>query len=98
LQKSEYVITFSNKYSPWLYGYTDKKIIAPGMFEHNKWNYAEWQVFWYGRDREKIIELLNRYNTPLYLFLNEYDVYWLSNFSNKPIFKKVDNHWYLFGE
>lgn len=98
LRESEYVLSFSNKYSPWLYGYTNKKVIAPGMFEYNKWNYEEWTIFWYGKDRDKIIELLNRYPTPIYIYLNNNDEYWLGNFENSQFIKKIYDHWYIFGK
>ena len=98
LRESQYVLSFSNKSSPWLYGYTDKKVIAHGMFEYNKWNYEEWIVFWYGKDKTQIIDMLNKYPTPLYLYLDDNSTYWLSNFENSLLFTKVRDHWYRFGK
>jgi hypothetical protein len=68
LTKSEYILSASSRYVPWLYGYTDKKIIAAGMFEFNKWTYDEWLIFWLGEDQGKIKELLGRYQGEVYIF------------------------------
>lgn len=68
LTNAEYILSSSSRYAPWLYGWTDKKIIAAGMFENNLWTYDEWLIFWQGEDKEKISELLARYEGPVYVF------------------------------
>lgn len=68
LTNAEYILSSSSRYAPWLYGWTDKKIIAAGMFENNLWTYDEWLIFWQGEDSEKIKELMARYGGQVYVF------------------------------
>ncbi|MBS3084069.1 glycosyltransferase family 39 protein [Candidatus Pacearchaeota archaeon] len=64
------IMSFSKEYSPWILAYSNRTIIAPGLFDENKWNEAEWNIFWRGADSEKTIELMSRYDTnrPIYLY------------------------------
>lgn len=63
------LIAVSSATAPWLYGFTHHKIIAPGIFEENRWSQSEWQEFWTTSDTNRRHELLQRYSTPLYIFL-----------------------------
>lgn len=64
------IMSFSSELSPWVLAYTDRDIIAPGLFDLNNWTEPEWQTFWYEEDKEATKELISRYNTthPIYLF------------------------------
>ena len=66
---SDYVLSINSKYSPWLYGYSGKKVIAPGLFEYNQWNREGWNKFWYAHDNEVKLEMLKEYNiSPMYIY------------------------------
>ena len=69
LQKTEdeaFVMVTHKNYSPWILGYSERKTIAPGLFEYNKWNLQQWQDFWQS-DSEKAKEMLKDYERPLYI-------------------------------
>ncbi|MBU2542470.1 hypothetical protein KJ785_02850 [Patescibacteria group bacterium] len=69
---SDYILSINSIYSPWLYGYSGKKIIAPGLFEYNKWNREEWNQFWYSPSNEMRLEMLKEYNiTPMYIYVGD---------------------------
>lgn len=64
------VMTITSQYAPWLYGYTNQRIIAPGMLDENVWNQAQWKVFWNTRELSERAKLLTYYPEPqLYIFL-----------------------------
>lgn len=66
---SDYIMSINSIYSPWLYGYSGKKVIAPGLFEYNKWNREKWNKFWYIRDNEIRLEMLREYNiSSIYIY------------------------------
>lgn len=64
-----YVMSLSSASAPWLYGFTHHAIIAPGIFEENKWNRGQWEIFWTTVNQTERHELLNQYPTPLYIFV-----------------------------
>jgi hypothetical protein len=55
-------------YSPWIEGYVDRHVIAPGLFDNNKMSYDEWIDFWQGKNRP---EYLSRYSSPLYVHVGK---------------------------
>ena len=58
-------------YSPYVLGYSERKTIAPGIFEYNKHNKQEWIEFWTTTDIEEMKQFLNEYEKPLYLHIGE---------------------------
>jgi len=92
LQNTEadsYVMSTSSIYSPWLIGYAYRRTIAPGLFDENKHNEADWNKFWTTNDIEDIKQFLNVYNKPLYIFVGE----------QQPDFiKKVDECFSIYYE
>ncbi|MEK6895089.1 MAG: hypothetical protein AABX48_01060 [Nanoarchaeota archaeon] len=46
IPSDKYIMGFSKEFSPYLLGWTDNKIIAPGLFDYNFWNEQRWNVFW----------------------------------------------------
>ena len=65
------VIVISSQYSPWVMGYSGlkgEKIIAPGLFDGNKWNEGEWNEFWANDNQDRVKELMNEYNGTIYLY------------------------------
>ncbi|MBU5690251.1 MAG: hypothetical protein KQA35_03945, partial [Candidatus Aenigmarchaeota archaeon] len=68
-KKDSYIIIPSSYYSPWILGYSDRKAIAPGIFEHNKWSFDQWQKYWSASSFDEIKPLLDVYEKPLYVFI-----------------------------
>jgi len=86
-KKDEYVMATDSYYSPWIYGYSERKTIAPGLFEHNKWNKEKWAAFWFSPDLGLRHFLLDEYEKPIYLFVG--DRQHQMDFSNDPRFEKI---------
>ncbi|MCD6434512.1 MAG: hypothetical protein J7L14_02790, partial [Candidatus Diapherotrites archaeon] len=63
------VIAATNYVAPWLLGYTDRNIIAPGLFENNKWDFNTWKRFWLAEESSEVIPLMQQYKKPLYVFI-----------------------------
>ncbi|KCZ70620.1 hypothetical protein ANME2D_02641 [Candidatus Methanoperedens nitroreducens] len=71
IESDAYVMSTSSYYSPWVLGYSGRKTIAPGLFDHNRWNLEEWRKFWETDDKERAVEMLDVYERPLYIYLGE---------------------------
>ncbi len=65
------LLSISSGTAPWLYGFTHHQVIAPGLFEHDVWTESEWQEFWTTQNLERRHDLLNRYSSPVYIFVAE---------------------------
>jgi uncharacterized membrane protein len=89
----------SSTYSPWLLGYSERKTIAPGLFDYNKHSQEQWIVFWTTEDINQIQQFMNVYEKPLYIFIGQkqkdnlvnfpecFEVYY--NQGNNKIYKYV---------
>jgi len=89
---SDFVLSIDSMYAPWLRGFSDKKIIAPGLFEYNKWNREEWQIFWFSSDIDMKIEMLRMYDvSPLYIYTGD-SLFNLGPYGNfvRPFLIRVD--------
>ncbi len=91
LQNTEpdaYAMSWSSEYSPWILGYSERKTIAPGLFDYNKWNLEQWNQFWSTQDKEETIELMSVYDKPIYLFIGN------RRFNNScfEVYKEIDNN------
>ena len=62
------IISISSQYSPFVLAYSERKTIAPGLFDENIWTEEQWDEFWESSDENETKELLSSYNKPLYLF------------------------------
>jgi hypothetical protein len=72
LQNTEanaYVIATASLYSPFVLGYSERKTIAPGLFEYSKHTEKQWINFWTTKDIEEIKQFLNEYGKPLYVHI-----------------------------
>lgn len=87
VKEDEYVMATDSYYSPWLYGYSERKTIAPGLFEYNKWNRSDWNAFWYTSDIELRHTLLDEYEKPIYLFVGDKEP--KLDFSGDPKFTRI---------
>lgn len=71
-KKDSFVLVADNEYTPWIYGYSDRKAIAPGFGEYDiYWSNDEWNQFWLSNNRETEIQLLNKLPKPLYIYLGD---------------------------
>jgi hypothetical protein len=70
-EKNNFVIVANSYYSPWVYGYSERKTIAPGLFEYNKWNKKEWEAFWFSSDLTLRHRLLDEYEKPIYIYTGD---------------------------
>lgn len=61
------VITLSSYYGPWIYGFSKRDTIAPGLFEDH-WNHEQWKKFWFTNNQEVRSNMLSRLPRPLYIF------------------------------
>ncbi|MCK9596036.1 glycosyltransferase family 39 protein [Candidatus Pacearchaeota archaeon] len=98
-EQNAYVMSTSSTYSPWLLGYSERKTIAPGLFDYNKHSQEQWIVFWTTEDINQIQQFMNVYEKPLYIFIGQkqkdnlvnfpecFEVYY--NQGNNKIYKYV---------
>lgn len=64
-----YVLVTDERYMPYIYGWSNRKPIAPGYGEYDLyWSIPEWHIFWESNDREKENELLMKLPKPLYIY------------------------------
>lgn len=67
-----YVLVADNEYTPWIYGYSMRKPIAPGFGEYDLyWSFPEWDKFWESGDRQVELDLLKKLPKPLYIYLGD---------------------------
>lgn len=55
-------------YSTWYKGYYSGTLIAPGLFDNNPWNEAQWIAFWSDSNRTQMLSSLEK---PLYVHQGE---------------------------
>lgn len=93
LPPASLVMTVSSQYAPWIYGYTEHVIVAPGMFEANLWSRTEWEIFWSTPDQEIRHELLSRYpGRFLYVYIGTIDMDIFHMFSSDPRAEQLTSH------
>lgn len=81
-------------YSPWIEGYVDRHVIAPGLFDNNKMSYDEWIDFWEGNNRP---EYLSRYPSPLYVHVGtKQPQYYFDNECFTPVFNNSNPYMSLY--
>lgn len=67
-----YVLVTDNEYTPWIYGWSNRKTIAPGFGEYDiYWTYEQWDSFWQSDKRATELELLKKLPEPLYLYFGD---------------------------
>lgn len=94
---SEYVMCTSSYYSPWLQGYSGKKVIAPGLFDYDNHSKAEWFDFWTTQELGEIKQFLDIYPKPLYIFIGEKQKDNLDSYECfENIYKQGDSKIYKF--
>ena len=86
VKEDELVMATDSYYSPWVYGFSGRKTIAPGLFEYNKWNRDKWAAFWLSPDLKLRHFLLDEYKGPIYIFVG--DKQHPMDFSDDPRFTR----------
>lgn len=79
--------------APWVLGWSERRVIAPGLFQWNIYNKPEWIEFLKTSDSDKAIEFLNPYNsTDIYIYQSKNRFNWIetSKFETNS-FEKI-NH------
>jgi len=97
IEKDAYVMSMAPYYSPWLYGYSKQKVVAPGLFEYDtRWKEDEWYKFWKENNPELRHQLLNRYQKPLYIFVGEKQKNLAEQFDQDPKLEKHSQYIYRY--
>ncbi len=87
------ILTINPYYAPWLYGFTNQGIIAPGMFEYDLWNREKWNLFRGQASIQEQTEMLKDYQTqPLYIFVGERDTHFQSKLEQNQKIRKINNY------
>jgi hypothetical protein len=68
---NSYAMSTSSYYSTWLIGYSERKTIAPGLFDYDSSSKDEWIIFWTSSNLEEVKAFLNKYPKPLYIFIGK---------------------------
>ena len=77
-EPNAFIMSTDGYYSPWLL-YSQRRVIAPGMFDYDNWTREEWGLFW---NNTNVTSLMDRYEKPLYVFVGR----------NQPINKEIFNN------
>lgn len=103
-EKNASVMATNSIYSPWVLGYSERKTIAPGLFDYNMHNQKEWMEFWTTSDINYARRFLDVYPKPLYIYVGPQQKDNLEQFEELEIFercfsvnyKKNDNKIYKY--
>ena len=69
-EEDAYVLATSYD-APWVLGWSERRVIAPGLFEWNVHNRKEWRSFLWTGDLEGARLFLDAYEGPLYIYHSE---------------------------
>lgn len=78
--QDSFVMSTSSIYSPWLQGYSSRRVIAPGLFDYDNHTKEEWMMFWNGDDLPYMKEFLQPLQKPLYIFIGQRQKDFLANY------------------
>jgi hypothetical protein len=84
------IFTYDSYYTPWLYGFSGHKIIAPGWGDL-KWNSEKWEIFWEAGLEEKK-KMFSEFGQPILVYAQD-DFFAVNKDSS---FKWIKNKFYLF--
>ena len=74
-EPNAFIMSTDGYYSPWLL-YSQRRVIAPGMFDYDNWTRDEWDLFW---NDTNVSMLMSRHEKPIYVFVGK----------NQPIDKEI---------
>ncbi len=83
-EENAYVLATTND-APWVLGWSDRRVIAPGIFEWDLYEKEEWDIFFNTDDPEVAKQFLDRYDSPVYIYysINENNYLGLEKFRGK---------------
>ncbi|MBT3539319.1 hypothetical protein HOF40_00475 [Candidatus Parcubacteria bacterium] len=87
-----YLLTINSHYAPWVQGFTNRDVIAPGMFEYDEWVFEEWQDFWHGEDMDVRFDLLRRYDRDIFIFLGDRDMWYSDVLARDSHFIRIKDY------
>lgn len=65
-EKNSTILTVSD-YMPWVYGFTHRNVISPGLLERT-YNLEKWREFWFEMNEKEKESFLQAFPQPLYFF------------------------------
>jgi hypothetical protein len=68
VERDATIMVTDNYYAPWVRGWVDRHVIAPGLFGFDAMTSADWENFWEGIDRELYLREIDR---PLYIHVGQ---------------------------
>lgn len=85
-----WVLVTDEKYMPYVYGWSERKTIAPGYGQYDIfWTIPQWHEFWESNDREKEKELLMKLPKPLYIYRGDRVTPVYTDYTS-PCFEKIN--------
>ena len=95
--KNSYVLSTSKEDNAWLLGYTNLELIAWDFGGENKyWKQNDWQDFFGNIPIERKLSLLNKLPKPLYIFINDKQLFYFRDITIFPCVKKLTGHFYQY--
>lgn len=83
---NSWVMSTSSYYSTWIQGYSERKTIAPGLFDYDNHSKIEWNTFWTTNNLSDIKTFMKDYEKPLYIFIGQRQKDNLAQFNNSNCF------------
>jgi hypothetical protein len=78
-EPNAYVLVTDQEYTPWVYGWSERKPITPGFGENDIcWTTDQWHEFWQNDNPDLVRSLLLKLPQPLYIYHG--DRHWAMNF------------------
>jgi hypothetical protein len=87
IEENATLIVTDRYYSPWVAGYVDRRVVAPGLFDENLMNKDEWIDFWSGNH-----SYVKLYPMPVYVYIGERQ----KQYSFEDGFEKIDKGLYRY--
>ena len=66
-ESDAYVLTTTND-APWVLGWSSRRVIAPGLFEWDRYEIDDWRDFFNTRDSAVAAEFLTGYDSTVYIY------------------------------
>ena len=66
-EEDAYVLTTTND-APWVLGWSGRRVIAPGLFEWDKYEIDQWRDFISSKDPAVAAQFLEIYESPVYIY------------------------------
>lgn len=84
------IFTYNSYYTPWLYGFSGHKVVAPGWGDEGR-TFNEWQAFW-ASDAAGKRKYIDGFHQLLYIYNSD----GFPTIKDSECFKKTEEYFYLF--